>query len=138
MIRMRTLTVISAAGLAASISLAGCGAQGGSDANPTQSPPVTPTAPQLVRVLANPKNCDMQPLLVAAGPITVTATSTADIPISVSLFAPEEGAFRKRIARIRVLRPGDTKTMSAELAQGAYEMACGTEVLESRKRLTAI
>ena len=131
MIRMRTLTVISAAGLAASISLAGCGAQGGSDANPTQSPPVTPTAPQLVRVLANPKNC-------AAGPITVTATSTADIPISVSLFAPEEGAFRKRIARIRVLRPGDTKTMSAELAQGAYEMACGTEVLESRKRLTAI
>ena len=55
MIRMRTLTVISAAGLAASISLAGCGAQGGSDASPTQNPPVTPTVPQLVRVLANPK-----------------------------------------------------------------------------------
>jgi len=80
----------------------------------------------------------MQPLIVTAGSITVSATSTADIPISVALFAPADGAFRKRIARIRVLRPGDTKTMSAELAQGAYEMACGTEVLESRKRLTAI
>ena len=69
----------------------------------------------------------MQPLIVTAGLITVSATSTADIPISVALFAPADGAFRKRIARIRVLRPGDTKTMSAELAQGAYEMACGTE-----------
>ncbi len=134
--RSRNGIAMSVASVAVLTALTGCGSQGSGESSPTPTP--TATAPQLVKVLANPKNCDMQPLIVKAGSITVSATSTADIPISVALFAPADGAFRKRIARIRVLRPGDTKTMSAELAQGAYEMACGTEVLESRKRLTAI
>ncbi len=117
--------------------VAACGSQGTSSSTSTPSPS-TPASPQVVKVLANPKNCNVQPMIVNAGQITVSATSTADIPISVNLFAPQDGAFRKRIARIRVLRPNDTKTMSADLAQGAYEMSCGTEVLESRTRITAI
>lgn len=133
--RMRTVrtALVAAIGVA---TVAACSSTGSGDPSPTPTP--LPTDPQIVRILANPKDCDAQPLLVIAGSIKFTATSTATIPISVSLFAPQDGAFTKRLARIRVLKPNETQTMSADLAQGAYEVACGTEVLESRKRITAL
>lgn len=117
------------------ITLSACGSASDASKN-DPSPSLRP--PQSVKVLASAENCDAQPMIVSAGTITFTATSTTDVPISVSLFAPEEGAFLKRIARIRVLKPNDTKTMTADLAQGAYEITCGTEELTSRKRITAI
>lgn len=123
-------------GVVTLVAATGCGGSTSGGASPTPTP--SPTAIESVKVLANPKNCDAQPLIVTAGKITFTATSTADIPISVSLFAPQDGAFTKRLARIRVLKPSETQTMAADLTQGAYEIACGTEVLESRKRITAI
>ncbi len=135
----RRVRPVAAAFVIASLAagIAACGSQGTSSTTSTPRPTASPS-PQVVKVLANPKNCNVQPMIVNAGQITVSATSTADIPISVNLFAPQDGAFRRRIARIRILRPNETKTMSADLALGAYEMSCGTEVLESRTRITAI
>lgn len=121
--------------LTAGASLAACST---SSTAPGESSSATPEQIHAVTVLASPENCDAQPLIVDAGTITFTATSNSDLSISVSLYAPQDGAFLNRIARIRVLKPNETKTMSADLAQGAYEIACGTEELTSRKRITAI
>ncbi len=129
----RKLSVTVAALL---LTLTACGS---GDRSTDTSASATSAAPiHAVKVLANPQNCDAQPLIVDAGTVVITATSTANIPISISLFAPQDGAFLKRLARIRALKPNDTKTMTVELAQGAYEITCGTEELTSRKRITAI
>lgn len=130
-------SVVALGVITSSVALALTGCTSSSDApDPSESP--TASAPQAIKVLANPKNCDAQPLIVNEGSVVITATSTADSPISVNLFAPQDGAFLKRIARIRVLKPNDTKTMTAVLTKGAYEITCGDEELTSRKRITAI
>lgn len=131
----RLFFTVGVAACSVTLALTACSS---SSESPDTSPSPTVSAPQAIKVLANPKNCDAQPLIVNEGSVVITATSTADVPISVNLFAPQDGAFLKRIARIRVLKPADTKTMTAELTKGAYEITCGDEELTSRKRITAI
>lgn len=142
-VRLRRAGAVAAFALL-SVAVVGCSNQDDSTSTPTTAAPsvsptsLTPDGVQQLTLQANERNCDLQPLIVQAGQINITATSTSQIPISVELFAPQDGAFTNRIARIRILQPGATKQLQATLTQGAYEIACGTDELTSRKRLTAL
>lgn len=97
-----------------------------------------PGTPQSVTVAASSDDCTVEPALVAPGPINVTATASGDETVSVTVFGPKGGQFKKPYGRIASLKPGATKTFLVTLELGAYEVACIAEHDDHRDRLTAV
>ena len=125
---------------AACVLLTGCSSTATDPVTPTPSP--TTTAIGQVAVTASSTSvgdeCNVAPYIVNVGPVAMTVTATGRVPISVSVFAPDKGAFTKRLARVRILRSGETKGISLRLELGAYEIACEVSGRGTRKRLTVV
>lgn len=97
----------------------------------------TATEVTINAVVTSTRNeCSIAPYLVPAGPVAFTVTATGRVPISVSVFGPEAGAFTDRLARVRLLRSGESKGISLTMTAGAYEVACESSGRSTRTRLT--
>jgi hypothetical protein len=87
-------------------------------------------------VTSTRNECSIDPFLAPAGPVTFTVTAAGRVPISVSIFAPENGAFTDRLARVRLLRSGESKAINLTMTQGAYEVSCESSGRTNKSRLT--
>lgn len=133
----RQLTVSSTTVLAVVALIAGCDSSGAP--TPTSTPTVQVGQVAVTAVATGATtDCTLDPYIIAQGPVSMTVTATGRVPVSVSIFAPDEGAFTKRLARVRILRSGESKAINLRLALGAYEVECASSGRSTRARLTAV
>lgn len=108
---------------------------------PTPSPTGSPTTSQVsvaAVVTSKTNECNVNPYFAQSGPVAFTASATGRVPVSISIFGPEQGAFTKRLARVRILRSGETKAINLTMTPGAYEIACESSGDTNRVRLTVL
>lgn len=109
-----------------------------SEPTETTASPTSEGQGQVVRVTSGEKKCDASLYIVKSGTVTITATGVGNLPGSVTLYAPKQGAFADQRDQIIVLAPGATKSMTVELGLGAYEIWCKTVKSDERVRITAV
>jgi hypothetical protein len=88
-----------------------------------------------VTVKAGVGTCDVSPTSVPKGQITVSATYTGDGTGEVYLYADENGAFTKILGEVEDLTSA-TKTFTADVSPGTYEVKCEGGGQEKRVQLT--
>lgn len=88
-----------------------------------------------VTVKAGVGTCDVTPTSVPKGQITVSATYTGDGIGEVYLYADENGAFTKILGEVEDLTSA-TKTFTADVAPGTYEVKCEGGGQEKRVQIS--
>ncbi|HQZ84705.1 MAG TPA: hypothetical protein PLB21_03630, partial [Actinomycetota bacterium] len=90
-----------------------------------------------LQVTATDSACQLNASTLAAGKVTVTATSTATGETEVYLYGQENGAFSKIMGEVEGLTSGLTKSFTADVPAGPYEVKCETGGKEIRVPVTA-
>jgi hypothetical protein len=88
-----------------------------------------------VTVKAGVGTCDVSPTSVPPGQITISATYSGDGTGEVYLYAEENGAFTKILGEVEDLTT-TTKTFTADVTAGTYEVKCEGGGQEKRVPLT--
>ncbi len=88
-----------------------------------------------VTVKAGVGTCDVSPTSVPKGQITVSATFTGNGTGEVYLYADDNGAFTKILGEVEDLTSA-TKTFTADVAPGTYEVKCEGGGQEQRVKIT--
>lgn len=90
-----------------------------------------------LQVTATDTACQLNASTLVAGKVTVTATSTAAGETEVYLYGQENGAFSKIMGEVEGLTSGLTKSFTADVPAGPYEVKCETGGKEIRVPVTA-
>lgn len=129
------LAVVATAGIAV------CAGSACSAPSPAPNPTTSPTTSEVsvaAVVTSKTNECNVNPYFARSGPVAFTASASGRVPVSISIFGPDQGAFTKRLARVRILRSGETKAINLTMTAGAYEIACESSGDTNRVRLTVL
>ena len=90
-----------------------------------------------VNVQAGKDICTVAPAEVAPGTVSVNVNWVGEGPGEVYLYAEENGAFTKVAGEVEDLTNGLTKSFTADVTTGQYEIACkvGSDQVGVRKPL---
>jgi hypothetical protein len=101
----------------------------------TSAPTLASTAD--LQVTATDTACQLNASTLVAGKVTVTATSSAAGETEVYLYGQENGGFTKIMGEVEGLTAGLTKSFTADVPAGPYEVKCETGGNEIRVPVTA-
>lgn len=82
------------------------------------------SAANTLKVTATGDACQLSSTSLAAGRVTVEATSTAGGEAEVYLYGQDNGAYTKIMGEAEGLTSGLTKTFTADVPAGTYEVKC--------------
>lgn len=139
---MRVPSAIALFGSAA-VLLGACGSGGSGAATASSAPssaqssaPVAAQTAELA-VTATDDACQLNASTLVAGKVTVTATSSASGEAEVYLYGQEAGGFTKIMGEAEGLTSGLSKSFTADVPAGPYEVKCETGGKELRVPITA-
>lgn len=102
--------------------LVGCASKSGGGSSP-------------IAVQAGKGTCTVAPAAVKATQVSVNVNWTGEGPGEVYLYAKDDaGAFTKVVGEVEDLTDGLTKTFTADVTPGAYEIACKTSATDPGTR----
>jgi uncharacterized cupredoxin-like copper-binding protein len=77
-----------------------------------------------VTVTATDDTCTVSRTELAVGTTTFAVTNKGSKITEVYVYGQQDGAFTKVVSEVENIGPGTSRTMSADLADGTYEVAC--------------
>ncbi len=125
------LFVLAAVVVVATGTLAACGSTSGGAA------PSGSGAGGALTVTVSDGACDVSTATLTAGTVEVTATSKAGSEAEVYLYAQENGAYTKILGEVEGLSNGLSKSFTATVPAGSYEVKCESGGKEIRVPVTA-
>ncbi|MDO8731382.1 MAG: cupredoxin domain-containing protein [Actinomycetota bacterium] len=91
-------------------------------ANSDEGP--APASATTIAVTATDTECSLDQATVASGPIDFTVTNSGNEVTEVYVYGQNGDAFTTVVSEVENIGPGVARDMSANLAPGAYEIAC--------------
>ncbi|TXH44616.1 MAG: hypothetical protein E6Q90_03490 [Actinobacteria bacterium] len=115
------LVILSSAALAA---CSGSATNSNASAGSSAASAAASGSVNTLKVTATGDACQLSSPTLAAGSVTVEATSTADGEAEIYLYGQDNGSYTKIMGEAEGLTSGLTKSFTAEVAAGTYEVKC--------------
>lgn len=118
---LKTNLIAVVAGLAAIPAVAACS----SATTGTPTGTASPSVPEgTITVIAADNTCDISTRKVKPGPTNFNVSNKGSDVTEVYVYGKEGDSFSKIVAEVENIGPGTSRSMTADLVAGNYEVAC--------------
>lgn len=121
---LRTRSVAVVVGLAAVPVLAACSSNASSSTSSTSSASGSASGGGTINVMATDTTCDISTTTTKAGQTTFAVSNKGSQETEVYVYGKEGDSYSKTVAEVEHIGPGVSRSGTADLAAGTYEIAC--------------